>query len=89
MTRENKLEKLISYVGDSVYDVIANEQDDMASDYFENKRMNDDTLVDFAEWFDGWNGFDSWIDKLKQDKAFKECVMELAQYVAYNREPII
>lgn len=87
MTRENKLEKLISYIGDSVYDVIASEQDEMASDYFEDKHMNDDTLVDFAEWFDGWNGFDAWIDKLKQDKAFKECVMELAEYVAYNREP--
>lgn len=89
MTRENKLEKLISYIGDSVYDVIASEQDEQASSYFEDKRMNDDSLVDFAEWFDGWNGFESWMDKLKQDKAFKECVMELAQYVAYNREPSI
>lgn len=89
MTRENKLEKLISYVGDSVYDLIASQVDEQGASYFEDHPMNDDSLVDFAEWFDGWNGFDAWMDKLKNDNSFKECIMELAEYVAYNREPII
>ena len=85
--RENKLEKLISYVGDSVYDLISSQFNEQSASYFEDKPINDDTCVDFAEWFDGWNGFEAWIDMLKKDKSFKDAVMELSEYVAYNQEP--
>jgi len=85
--RENKLEKLIQYIGDSVYDVIASEFDEQASSYFEGKHITDDGCVDFAEHFEGWNGVDAWIDRLKEDKSFRDAVQELSDYVAYNREP--
>ena len=86
-TKEEKTGRLLSYLNESILDVICNEFDEQSSSYFEGKKITDDGCVDFAEWFEGWNGFESWMELLKKDKHFQDDLMELVKHVAYTREP--
>ena len=86
-TKEQKTERLLSYLNESILDIICSEFDEQSQSYFDDKPITDDGCVDFAEWFEGWNGFEFWIEKLHKDKHFKEDFMELVKHVTWNREP--
>ena len=86
-TKEQKTERLLSFLNESILDVICSEFDEQSQSYFDNKPITDDGCVDFAEWFEGWNGFEFWMERLKKDKNFQDDLMELVRHVTWTREP--
>lgn len=100
--RENELEKLISYIGDSVHEVITNDFDEEV-DRTSFKTMRDyapygntevevcqyvceEDMEEFRENYEKDTSVDYIIEKLKEDKDFRDCVTELIKYIAWNRE---
>lgn len=86
-TKEQKTERLLSYLNESILDVICCEFDKQAESYFGDEPITDDGCVEFAEWFEGWNGFKVWMELLQKDRSFQTDLMELVKHVAYTREP--
>lgn len=98
---ENKLELYIQDVGDSVHDVIARAFDSCVSDYsfgseYEyapwgdtyapvGRFIGDDEEVEVRENFENELSYDEVIDRLKADPDFKSAVMDMINYVAWNR----
>lgn len=82
----NELENLISYVGDSVLDVISEEFDRSSQSFFDDQPITDDTDLEFREHFENEYSFESWIDMLKNNQHFKEDFMALLDYVIKNRD---
>lgn len=83
---EKKLQDLISYIGDSIYDFIGSEFDKSARSYFDSEKLTDETDEDFRERFEDEYSFNTWIEMLKNDKSFKEDFEALVKYVAWNRD---
>ena len=86
-TKEEKTGRLLSYLNESILDIICSEFDNQSASYFDGKPITDDGCVDFAEWFEGWNGFELWMEKLQKDKPFKDNLMELVKHITWTREP--
>ncbi|MBO7696911.1 MAG: hypothetical protein J6T10_30140 [Methanobrevibacter sp.] len=86
-TKEQKTERLLSYLNESILDVICSDFDYQSAGYFEDKPITDDGCVDFAEWYEGWNGFNHFMELLQKDRSFQADLMELVKHVAYTREP--
>lgn len=86
-TKEQKTERLLSYLNESILDIICGDFDYQSAGYFEDKHITDDGCIDFAEWYEGWNGFDHFMELLQKDKSFKENFMELVKHITWTREP--
>lgn len=100
--QENKIETLIDYVGDSAYDLICGEFDEYANNHtFETMRdyapygdtevevcqyITDEDDEEFREETEKELDVDTIIDKLKEDKHFREAVSDMIKYVVWNRE---
>lgn len=100
--QENKIENMIDYVGDSAYDLICGEFDNYAKDHtFETMRdyapygdtevevckyVSDEDDEAFREEAEKELDVDTIIDKLKEDKHFREAVSDMIKYVVWNRE---
>ena len=100
--QENKIEDLIDYVGDSAYDLICGEFDEQARCHeFKTMRdyaPYGDTEVEVCQYITDEDDeafredaelemdVDSIIDKLKDDKNFREAVSDMIKYVVWNRD---
>ena len=100
--QENKIENLIDYVGDSAYDLICGEFDEQVKDHsFETQRdyapygdtevevcqyITDEDDEEFREETEKELDVDTIIEKLKEDKHFREAVSDMIKYVVWNRE---
>lgn len=100
--QENKIENMIDYVGDSAYDLICGEFDDYANEHtFETMRdyapygdtevevcryTTDEEQCEFREEAEKEIDVDTIIDKLKQDKHFRESIQDMISYVTWNRD---
>lgn len=100
--QENKIEDLIDYVGDNAYDLICGEFDEWADQQtFKTQRdyaPYGDTEVEVCEYVDEEDDekfrenlekemdVDTIIDKLKEDKNFRDAVSDMIKYVVWNRE---
>ena len=99
---ENKIENMIDYVGDSAYDFICGEFDEWAKSHsFKTirdyapygdtevevcKHIDEDDDEKFRENLEKEMDVDTIIDKLKEDKNFREAVSDMIKYVVWNRE---
>ena len=99
---EDKIENLIDYVGDSAYDLICGKFDEQVKDHsFETQRdyapygdtevevcryHTDEEEEEFREEVEDELDVDTIIDKLKQDKSFRESIQDMIKYVVWNRE---
>ena len=102
MERENKVEDLIDYVGDSAYDLICGEFDEQAKDRsFKTQRdyapygdtevevcryITDEDDEAFREETEKELDVYTIIDNLKQDPHFREAVSDMIKYIVWNRE---
>ena len=100
--RENKIENMIDYVGDSAYDLICGEFDECVKDHsFKTIRdyapygdtevevcqfIDEDDEVEFRENLEDYMDVDTVIDKLKQDKHFRDSIQDMIDYVKWNRD---
>ena len=100
--KENKIENLIDYVGDSAYDLICGEFDEWADQHtFKTIRdyapygdtevevcqyTTDEDQCEFRENLEKELDVDTIIEKLKQDKHFRESIQDMISYVTWNRD---
>lgn len=100
--RENKIENMIDYVGDSAYDLICGEFDDCANEHsFKTIRdyapygdtevevcqfIDEDDEIEFRENIEDYLNVDTVIEKLAKDKAFRDSIKDMIDYVKWNRD---
>jgi len=100
--QENKIENMIDYVGDSAYDLICGEFDEQVKGHsFKTQRdyaPYGDTEVEVCQYITDEDDekfrnetekeldVDTIIDKLKEDKHFRESIQDMIKYVVWNRE---
>lgn len=98
----NKLENMIDYVGDSAHDLICSLFDEQAKNTsFRTERdyapygdtevevccyTNEDDDERFREEMEKDMTVDYIIDKLKEDKDFRESIQDMIKEVVWNRE---
>lgn len=97
---ENELELNIKDIGDTVYDAIADEFDKEYENVKSNKEYAPygDTQVCVGEYIDEDDNtrirekfkldydFDTVMDLLKDNEYFKRAILDMVEYVAWNRE---
>lgn len=97
---ENELELNIKDIGDTVYDAIAEEFDKVYEDVNVNDEYapygdtqvisgrfvdeDDDTRI--RENFERDYDFDAVMDLLKDNPYFKRAILDMVEYIAWNRE---
>ena len=98
----NKLENMIDYVGDSAYDLICGEFDEQVKNTsFRTERdyapygdtevevcryTNEEDEMEFREEMEKDMDVDYIIDKLKEDKHFRESIQDMINDVVWNRD---